>query len=1100
MKNQNRIRFVGLLFFIAVSVLIAKEPTDKVKSNNLAKPTLKEWKFFDVNTLNCTISSSGPYCDELRTSSSGLEWPRGTKKTAVFTAGMWVIGKHRPTHTLRTAVQDYQSEFQPGPILSTYNTTTNSLSAIGDPASVRYRLYKINKKDAFPGAVTNADYDDWPGDLGAPYIDVNNNGTWDKGTDKPKFWGDQQLWCVYNDGNVANHTPVGRTNPMGLEIQTTYFGFDQPGAVGNIMFMRWKIINKSDADYDSAFISMWSDTDMGDANDDMVAVDTTRKLGYVYNGDNDDGTAAGYGSKPPSCGFVFFQGPKVSGLSTDTALFEGKKFGGYKNLKAYSHAFYTNGGVWSDPSLGSVLFAEQAYNYQNGLIGSTGQPFINPQTNQPSKFVFPGDPVTGSGWTQDKSAINPTDVRSMISAGPFTLAQGDTQEIVGGFVIAQGTDRLKSIELLRLYTDVAQEAFDVNFVLPSPPPQPKITVGELPNKMILNWGDTLSYGATEDYSFIGAAKKYKFQGYNVYQLSGPSSTFSYKLLATYDIIDSVLVVYDETTDPVSGQKVKLPTALGTDSGIKRNFIIDKDFLTGEKLVNGKQYYFAVTSYAFNTDPVGATFGFPQILENSKTVMTIIPHGISVGDQIGGTIGQSLLTDRAIHGDDAVSVQIINPKELTGRRYEMTIFGADTNVTSWSLLRKGATVASDTVLVHYNTNFAGSESSPIVDGLQWKIRKSIYGPRRDTQTPTGAVYTPSANVWFAAKSTAEAMDAFGGVTGGLAYPTVNNFVGVASAYKAYELKKVEIRFSNTNTQKAYRYVDFNNPTFGALNVRHPSFAPYLLHRGAGGQYIYQDYVDVPFTVWEIDSLDGSNAPRQLNVGFLEKNDSLFAVDSLNRGLGNVDGKWGPTTAATGGTELLYIFGSTYSPDTLVRYTRVPTDTTNSTKFLNLKGSQAVIDVMYGLWLRRTDSTKTFKEGDKFTITPNYPVVAGTTFSMTSPKNTENSKSLIKDQVAKINVYPNPYFANNKAESNVYQRFVTFTNLPPQVTIRIFNLMGDLIKTVNHNNTTGYERWDLRNVAGLPVASGMYIAYIEIPDGGTRILKIAIIQPEERPSRL
>jgi hypothetical protein len=162
--------------------------------------------------------------------------------------------------------------------------------------------------------------------------------------------------------------------------------------------------------------------------------------------------------------------------------------------------------------------------------------------------------------------------------------------------------------------------------------------------------------------------------------------------------------------------------------------------------------------------------------------------------------------------------------------------------------------------------------------------------------------------------------------------------------------------------------------------------------------------------------------------------------------------------------------------------------------------SVIDVMYAVWVRAADSTKTFTNGDKLTIVPNYPIVATNTFSLTAPKNVENNNTLISSNISKINVFPNPYFANNKAESNIYQRFVTFSNLPNKATIRIFSLMGDLIKTLNHDNTTGYERWDLRNIAGLPVASGMYIAYIEIPGVGNKTLKLAIIQPEERPSRL
>lgn len=99
----------------------------------------------------------------------------------------------------------------------------------------------------------------------------------------------------------------------------------------------------------------------------------------------------------------------------------------------------------------------------------------------------------------------------------------------------------------------------------------------------------------------------------------------------------------------------------------------------------------------------------------------------------------------------------------------------------------------------------------------------------------------------------------------------------------------------------------------------------------------------------------------------------------------------------------------------------------------------------------------------------------------------------------------YFAHNKAEQNTLTRFVTFSHLPQKAKIQIFTLNGELVRTLNHVDETGttartYERWDLRNESGLPVASGMYIARVEIEGVGARILKLAIIQPEERATRL
>ncbi len=76
---------------------------------------------------------------------------------------------------------------------------------------------------------------------------------------------------------------------------------------------------------------------------------------------------------------------------------------------------------------------------------------------------------------------------------------------------------------------------------------------------------------------------------------------------------------------------------------------------------------------------------------------------------------------------------------------------------------------------------------------------------------------------------------------------------------------------------------------------------------------------------------------------------------------------------------------------------------------------------------------------------------------------------------------------------------FTHLDNEVTIRIFNIAGQLVKTLFKNDTSNELRWNLRNEAGLRVASGMYIAHIEVPGVGEKVLKIGIVQREERIDR-
>jgi hypothetical protein len=79
-------------------------------------------------------------------------------------------------------------------------------------------------------------------------------------------------------------------------------------------------------------------------------------------------------------------------------------------------------------------------------------------------------------------------------------------------------------------------------------------------------------------------------------------------------------------------------------------------------------------------------------------------------------------------------------------------------------------------------------------------------------------------------------------------------------------------------------------------------------------------------------------------------------------------------------------------------------------------------------------------------------------------------------------------------------VTFNNLPPKVKIRIFNLAGQLVRTLDKDDPTQFLKWDLTNHATFPVASGMYIAHVTLTlpaDNSeiTKVLKFAVIQEQE-----
>ena len=115
--------------------------------------------------------------------------------------------------------------------------------------------------------------------------------------------------------------------------------------------------------------------------------------------------------------------------------------------------------------------ALEAYNLMQGL-GNNGSPIINSVTGQVTKFAYSGDPVQGTGWTNNVHS----DKRILLSSGPFTLADSDTQEVVAGIVIAQGQTGLESVSLLKRNAELAQILYDANFETAPPPPSPNVSV------------------------------------------------------------------------------------------------------------------------------------------------------------------------------------------------------------------------------------------------------------------------------------------------------------------------------------------------------------------------------------------------------------------------------------------------------------------------------------------------------------------------------------------------------------------------------------------------------------------------------------------------
>jgi len=141
----------------------------------------------------------------------------------------------------------------------------------------------------------------------------------------------------------------------------------------------------------------------------------------------------------------------------------------------------------------------------------------------------------------------------------------------------------------------------------------------------------------------------------------------------------------------------------------------------------------------------------------------------------------------------------------------------------------------------------------------------------------------------------------------------------------------------------------------------------------------------------------------------------------------------------------------------------------------------------------------KTGDVFLIASRKPFSSldRFTFQVEGPKiDVEKAKS----ELDRIAVVPNPYVAAAEWEpkpdvrSGRGERRIYFIHLPPECTIRIYTMNGELVKTIHHSSPLedGAEPWNLLSQSGMDIAYGVYIYHVEAPGIGEKIGKFAIIK--------
>jgi hypothetical protein len=1106
------IRSVAVLLAFGASLAMADLPATE-KANRLEKTNANDMyrPFLINNVFNYYGNNGDGSYNKYSTNNEGFEFYKGSGKAIMFEDGVVWGGYHKGRTTPKVGGSVYRHGLQAGKIVTNGTATTNPVA--DDASLAKYRIFRVRPDinpnvefSAVAGKIQTeevdligryesfsaqeiydqyiADWNEWPAADGAPYKDVNKNGIYDPAEDIPGQPGaDQTLWYVANDMSDSRTQNLAGCPPIGVEMQRTIWGYRRAGALGNTIFASTLLINKSGAPIDTMYMVQWADPDLGDAGDDYAGCDTTRSLGYIYNGGAVDAT---YGTAVPAGGFDFFQGPIVPSPG-DSAIFRLQYRKGFKNLPMTRFVFFSQGfAQYADPAQGPNGDV-QWYRLMKGTTAAAGVPFVDPNTNQTTVFCLAGDPVKAqdgsAGWVDGQAGLTPQDRRICLVTGPFTMAVGDTQELVVASLAGLGGDRLSSITQMRAVDDKAQAAYNNLFSIPAPPPAPVVKKAELDGKIILTWGEAADFDKTENTVDQGFA----FEGYKVYEYPPPALGGDPILLGTFDLNNGIKVVLDTIYDAAAGANIPTVVQAGTDGGIIRSITLTSSKVTGGPLINGTTYYYGVTAYSYNENPPAAAGTHALESSPSGARFSVIPQSPAPGTRYGGVAGDTVkpVVTIAAGGtatDGSAFGLIVDPTKLTGHQYAITFaVNAGTGETEWTLTDK----TLSKVVLAAQLNQTGDGNYAIVDGILFKVLGPPPG-MKSWSIPGGTRRFSPVGGWaglglegFSNAGDPTAYDeaagtigmaghfAFGGIGTTLETSDYHSVLLKLAAVDNVALWNPLAQPADANFSKGYRVLRNVGTSTAAAQ---PEFAPWIINKGAG--YPYQDYnYSVPFSAWDVDV----NPPVRLAVGNFENN----AAGAL------LDGRYWPgltTGDNTVAREFAFIYKAPY------------TETPDPALAVNLSNNHSTPLMWVMTCARRADAA--WVAGDEFLITANHVNTPSVTFSFVAPANQVNNAALAKEDVKLINVYPNPYMGFNPAETNRYAKFVTFNHLPRKANIRIFNLAGVLVRTIVKDDGTQFAQWDLNNSADFPVSAGMYIAHIDMPDlGVTKILKLGIV-PERQ----
>ncbi len=886
---------------------------------------------------------------------------------------------------------------------------------------------------------------------------------------------------------------------LGLEVETRLYQWSNALAE-DILFLVYKITNKSEKDLDEVIFGMWGDPHVGgadDYSDDLASFDKSINMVYTWD---DDGRSSIAGIEPGYFGYKFLESPGIGrgcigGHASNRSDCEAQggrivpgdgidNDGDGMVDESWTDGIDNDGdwdpvtddvGVDGIPGTGDegegdgVPTAGSQYD-----ITRPGEPnfeFTDIDESDQIGLTSFSSPLYGSEEIQDDAGTwdliqpgvfenvpeTPGDYLFIYGAGKFTLRAGATKRFSIALIVGENRQDLT------LNAVTAQQIYDSGYQFAKPPAKPVVRAVPGDEQVTLYWDDRA------EASVDPLTGENDFEGYVIYRSTDPSfsdqqtitdvnsAAFLYEPLETVNGADARFDLDNGISGlssiPYRGRGVSYD--LGDDTGLRHSFV------DSNNVVNGQRYFYAVVAYDHgSTQSIGGFENGIPPAETSK-IITYNPT-----------------TDEYFFNDNTVSVI---PGPRVAGYVPPSIAGEIRHVSGPGTGEIRLTIIDETAVRpdnEYRIIFETTESGTVYSIINENPLQVTFAAVPDKFTPLGVRNVVASSFQLTTQSGRQLSEGSG--------YELNADVGVVKPLSDAGISPGDSLTATFTYMPIYEnpYLTFdesetNNLVFDGLraSVSDDELSVDFEETGwvGGGSYdtarvatagpgqIAQPYdYEIRFTDDNVTTSLANDHPlpfRIFNVTRANQQIQAFTPDD------NQNDQWDASDPI--------VFVETFDGE----------ETATWEVTLAEEGEAGPLPSSGDVFLLKT--SKPFSDADAF--------VFETQAAMTTPEETASD-------LDNVYVVPNPYVAFSSFEPNNPvsrtergQRRLYFANVPKTCTIRIYTLAGELVDTIHHNSTldNGKAFWNLRTHDNMNIAYGLYFFHLESP-AGTTMGKFAVIK--------